>query len=207
MKRNNVRIAVQKDGRLRASSLKFLESLGLAIKKVDERALVAQCSNENVEILYVRHSDIPKYVLNGVADFAILGANVLYENSLELKKIKTLDFGQCSLKIAVPKESPIKNIIDLNGERIATSYPNSLCKFLQSQKIHASIIEINGSVEVTPSLGLADAICDLTQTGNTLKANGLRSIHTIFDSVALFVESPFEDSLKKKFIEKFLESK
>jgi len=204
MKRNNIRIAVQKEGRLRNPSLEYLESLGLEFSKENGRTLVVSCKNADVGILYVRHSDIPQYVQNDAADFAIVGGNVLYEKNFNIKEVANLDFGKCSLVIAVPFVSPIQKVQDLEGERIATSYPNSLRKFLHKQKINAAIIEIKGSVEVAPVLGLADAICDLTQTGNTLKANDLKSIETLLNSTALLIESPFESRQKDEFTQKFL---
>ena len=201
---NGVKIAIQKEGRLKIPSLEFLESLGLQFSKDNDRTLVVPCNNADVEILYVRHSDIPQYVQSGAADFAVVGGNVLYENNFKVRKVKKLNFGQCSLVIAIPITSPIQKIEELEGERIATSYPNSLRKFLQKQKINAAIIEIKGSVEVAPALGLVDAICDLTQTGNTLKENALKPIVTLFNSTALLIESPFERKEKADFIEKFL---
>ena len=204
MKRNNIRIAIQKEGRLRNPSLEYLESLGLQFPKENGRTLVVPCKNADAEILYVRHSDVPQYVQNGAADFAIVGDNVLYEKDFKIREVEKLNFGKCSLVIAVPLDSSIQKIQDLEGERIATSYPNSLRKFLQKQKINAAIIEIRGSVEVAPALGLADAICDLTQTGNTLKENSLKPIETLFDSMAVFIESPFESMRKDEFIKKFI---
>ncbi len=204
MKRNNIRIAIQKEGRLRNPSLEYLESLGLQFPKQKGRTFVVPCKNADAEILYVRHSDIPQYVQSGAADFAIVGGNVLYEKNFKIKEVEKLNFGKCSLVIAVPLDSSIQKIQNLEGERIATSYPNSLRKFLQKQKINAAIIEIKGSVEVAPALGLADAICDLTQTGNTLKENSLKPIETLFDSMAVFIESPFESIQKNKFIKKFI---
>lgn len=204
MKRNNIRIAIQKEGRLRLPSLEFLETLGLQFSKESGRTLVVPCQNADVEILYVRHSDIPQYIQSGAADFAIVGGNVLHENNFNVREIKKLEFGKCSLVVAVPIVSLIKKTEELEGERIATSYPNSLRKFLKKQKINAVVIEIRGSVEVTPALGLADAICDLTQTGNTLKENALEPIETLFNSTAVFIESPFENGQKSKFINRFL---
>lgn len=204
MKQSNIRIAIQKEGRFRNPSLEYLESSGLEFSKENGRTLVVSCKNVDVEILYVRHSDIPQYVQNGAADFAIVGGNVLYEKNFKIKEIKKLDFGKCSLVIAVPLVSQIQKIQDLEGERIATSYPNSLRKFLQKQKINAAIIEIKGSVEVAPAIGLADAICDLTQTGNTLKENSLKPIETLFNSTAILIESPFESRQKDEFTKNFL---
>ena len=177
--------------------------MGLQFPKQNGRTLVVTCKNADAEILYVRHSDIPQYAQNGASDFAIVGGNVLYEKDFKIREVEKLNFGKCSLVIAVPLDSSIQKIQDLEGERIATSYPNSLRKFLQKQKINAAIIEIRGSVEVAPALGLADAICDLTQTGNTLKENSLKTIETLFDSMAVFIESPFENIRKDEFINRF----
>lgn len=184
------RIAVQNKGRLKAESIKFLKSFGVDITDT-ERGLIGKCLDKNVEVLYVRHGDIPQYVQNGVADFGIVGENVLYEKKFSVKKIRALGFGKCTLVIAVPKTSKIKMVSDLEGERIATTYPNSLKKFLKENKINASIIEIRGSVEIAPLLGLADAICDITQTGKTLEENGLKRIMDVFQSEALLVGSCF----------------
>ncbi len=203
MKRSNVRIAIQKEGRLRNLSLEYFEFLGLRFPKENGRMFVVPCKNADVEILYVRHGDVPQYVQCGAADFAIVGNNILYEKNFKIREVKKLDFGKCSLVIAVPLVSPLQKIQDLEGERIATSYPNSLRKFLQKKKINAAIIEIGGSVEVTPALGLADAICDLVQTGNTLKENNLKPIKTLFDSVAVLIESPYESRQKYEFINRF----
>src|SRR3989338_6591887 len=204
MKRNNIRIAVQKEGRLKIPSLEYLESLGLQFSKENGRILIVSCKNADAEILYVRHRDIPQYIQSGAADFAVVGGDILYENNFKIRKVKKLNFGECGLVIAIPVVSPIKKIEELNGERIATSYPNSLRKFLKKQKINAVIIEIRGSVEVAPALGLADAICDLTQTGNSLKENSLKPIATVFNSTAVFIESPFERGQKSEFANKFL---
>ncbi len=206
MKRKTIRIAIQKEGRLKGPSIKFLKSLGIEITDSNGRMLVVPCKNSNIEILYVRHGDIPRYVENSTADFAIVGDNILFENNFNVNKIKKLNFGKCSLVIAVPSSSHIRKIQELEGERIATSYPNSLRKFLREKNINASIVEIKGSVEVAPSLGLADAICDLVRTGNTLKENNLRPIEKIFNSVAVLIESRSRTKEKREFINKSLTS-
>lgn len=189
MKVNKIRIAIQKSGRLEAPSEKYLASLGLKFKK-NGKNLIVPCRNSNIEILYVRNSDIPEYVKQCVAEFGIVGENILKERKTKLEIIKKLGFGLCSLVIAVPKNSQIKKIKDLEGERIATSYPNTLKKYLKENKINAVVIEIKGSTEIAPSLNLADAICDITQTGNTLKENNLRPITIIFKSEAVLIKNP-----------------
>ncbi|OGH94575.1 MAG: ATP phosphoribosyltransferase [Candidatus Magasanikbacteria bacterium RIFOXYD2_FULL_41_14] len=188
---NNVRIAVQKRGRLQDPSLSFIRSLGFEFDTTRLGDLVVKCTNALVEILFVRNSDIPEYVKAGVADFGIVGENVIYERGENYKVVKRLGFGQCKLVIAFPKKLPRREIKDLQDERIATSYPNSLRKFLRQNDVSSSIIEINGSVEIAPRLGLADAICDITQTGKTLSECGLKAIATIFESQAVLIESPF----------------
>lgn len=147
----------------------------------------------------VRNSDIPVYVGDGVADFGIVGENVLIEQECRLPMVKKLGFGKCSLVIAAPKM-----IKDLSEERIATSYPNTLKKYLREKKINASIIKINGSVEICPGLGLSDAICDITQTGQTLRKNGLKVVEKILDSEAVLVSSPFTSKEKAIKFEKLL---
>ncbi len=204
MKQEKIRIAIQKEGRLKGQSVEFLASLGLEFSRANERALVVPCTNADVEILYVRHADAPQYVQNGAADFAVVGGNVLHENQFNVKEVKELNFGICSLVIAVPRASPLATIRGLEGERIATSYPNSLRRFLQKQKINAAVIELKGSVEAAPALGLADAICDLAQTGNTLRENNLVPIETVFRSTAVLIESPFAREQKNEFIQRFL---
>ena len=204
MKSSNVRLAIQKEGRLKDASFNFLESRGIKFGKKNGRTLIVPCENTDVEILYVRHSEIPKYVESSAADFGIVGENVLYENEFNVKQVKKLGFGRCKLVIAAPTKSGIKTVFGLREERIATSYPNSLAKFLRKQRVNAAVIEIKGTVEIAPALGLADAICDITQTGKTLKANNLKPLATLFKSEAVLIESPIERKEKNDFIKKFL---
>jgi ATP phosphoribosyltransferase len=200
MRRTNLRIAIQKSGRLREESRKFLEACGVGIKQQDDSVFVVPCADD-IEILFVRYGDIPQYVETGAADFGIVGQNILYEKNTKARAIKDLDFGFCRLVIAVPNKSGIKTIKDLEGERIATSYPNSLRKFLRKNNCSAAIINIQGAVEAAPAIGLADAVCDITQTGSTLKANGLRLIGEIIESQAVLIESPVLTKRAIKFKE------
>ncbi len=170
-------------------SLAYLKKTGLKFVE-NSRNLILPCKNSNVEILFVRNSDIPEYVRYGVADFGIVGRNVLMENEDKLKIVKELDFGRCSLIVAVPKNSGIKELTDLDYERVATSYPRTLRNFLKKRGVSASIIEIRGSVEICPSLGLADAIFDITQTGRTLEENGLKVVEKVADSQAVLIQNP-----------------
>jgi len=200
LKNKKIRIAVQKKGRLQAPSMNFLKTLGLKFK-LNGNKLIIPCSNADIEVLFVRNSDIPQYVKYGVADYGIVGRNVLIERKSKLEIIKKLGFGKCQLIIAAPKKSTIKTVDDLSEERIATSYKNTLKKFLREKRINASVIEINGSVEICPSLNLSDAICDITQTGSTLKENSLEIIEKIMDSEAVLIKSPFS---KENLFEKLL---
>jgi ATP phosphoribosyltransferase len=166
MKPNRIRIAIQKDGRMKEESLAFLRSRGLEFERKTDQLIIVPCQNGAVEILMVRHSDIPQYVQSGVADFGIVGENILREMKYKVMVVRKLAFGQCALVIAAPEKSNIKEVTDLEGERIATTYPNYLRQYLKQRGLHASIISIGGSVEAAPALNLADAICDLTRTGN-----------------------------------------
>lgn len=184
-----IRIAVQNKGRLMEPSLAYLKKCGLKFTE-NGRNLIVPCKNSDVEILFVRNSDIPEYVRYRVADFGIVGKNVLMEKGNNLKTVQELDFGKCSLVIAVPENSKIKTPADLDHERVATSYPRILKDFLKKQGVSASIIEIQGSVEICPALGLADAIFDITQTGRTLKENGLKVIEKVADSQTVLIQNP-----------------
>ena len=198
----NIRIAIQKQGRLQDPSLNFIRSLGFELKKEQLGELIIQCTNAPVEILFVRNIDIPEYIKAGVADFGIVGENIIYERGERYNIIKRLGFGKCKLIIASPRESSLRTIENLQDERIATSYTKSLQDFLRQNNINASIIEINGSVEITPKLGLSDAICDIVQTGNTLKTYELEPIATIFESEAVFIESPYYNKKKNIILER-----
>ncbi len=198
MKRK-LRIAIQKKGRLLEASTEYLKSIGLKFRKNDGELLVP-CKNADIEIMFVRCSDIPIYVEKNVADFGILGENILCERQSNLSIMQKLGFGKCSLIIAAPESSFIKTIEDLEGERIATSYPYTLKKYLRKNKVNASIVEIKGSVELAPSLNLADAVCDITQTGGALKQNNLRIIDTVLQSEAVLVGS---SSVSEKAFENF----
>lgn len=182
-----IRIAIQNKGRLMEPSLAYLKACGLQFTEI-ARQLVARCENNNIELLFVRNSDIPEYVKYGVADYGIVGQNVLLEKRSEVEVIKKLGFGRCDLVIAVPQNSKIQCLSELDHERIATSYPNILRTVLRKKSVSASIIEIQGSVEICPFLGLADAIFDITQTGKTLNENGLRVIENVSSSQAVIIK-------------------
>jgi ATP phosphoribosyltransferase len=188
-KDKSIKIAVQAEGRLSIDSFKYLNNLGLYFD-TNGRKYVKVCKNQNVEVLLLRDDDIPEYVYQGVADFGIVGMDVLNEQNLNVKTVTKLKFAKCRLVLAVPNTSRIQSVVDLEGERIATSYPNILKRYLEKNAVNAAIIPISGKVEITPGLNLADAIFDITQSGTTLKENGLVEIETILNSQAVLIKSP-----------------
>jgi ATP phosphoribosyltransferase len=184
---NNLKIAIQRKGRLAELSQRFLSSKGLEFN-TDSDSLAVLCTNFPADIVKVRDDDIPKYVNGLLVDFGIVGLNVLQESGFEVKVLKRLGFCKCSLKIAVPEKSGITRVSGLSGKRIATSYPNILKGFLSSNKIRAEIVTVSGSVEIMPYLQAADAVCDLVETGSTLKQFNLTPIITVMESEAVLIE-------------------
>ncbi len=190
-----LKIAIQKSGRLYEESLKLLRESGLQIE-VEADALKSKVKNFDAEILYLRNTDIPKYLESGVADVAIIGENILIEKEVKTDIIVKLGFSKCRLAIATHKDADYADLHFLNGKQIATSYPNTLNKFLKDNNIVANIHYISGSVEIAPNIGLADAICDIVSSGNTLSQNGLVEKHILFESEAVLATN--FDSLNAK---------
>lgn len=178
-----LKIAVQKSGRLLDGSLQILKECGISIDNGKDQ-LKARARNFPIDILYLRNSDIPQYVQDSVADIGIFGENTHVEKQKNIEKVLPLGFSRCRLSIAVPKNAPYDGPASLSGQKIATSYPNSLRQFLQQHQIEAEIHEISGSVEIAPNIGLADAICDLVSSGSTLFKNGLEEKEVILTSEA-----------------------
>ena len=183
-----MKIAIQKNGRLNQESLAFLASRGIEVENPNGD-LSVRSADGLIEVLFIRDDDIPEYVRCGVVDFGIVGKNLLCEKKLQLPVVEELDFAYCNLVLAVPEDSNLRCLEDLEGLRIATSYSDFLGAYLKAHEIRSAIIPIKGSVEIAPRLNMADAVCDLTQTGKTLKANGLRVIETIFKSQAVLIAS------------------
>ena len=179
-----IKIAIQKSGRLYEDSIKLLKDCGLSVEDGLD-TLKAEVRNFDAEVLFLRNSDIPKYLEDGVADIAILGDNVLIEKGVDVTVIEKLGFSKCRLSIAVPKNSEYLGPQSLAGKKIATSYPRSLQLFLDEHKVEASIHLISGSVEIAPNIGLADAICDLVSSGSTLFKNGLEEKNILLKSEAV----------------------
>lgn len=183
---NNLKLAVQKDGRLTNDTLEFLRKSGLEFENYKQR-LFSPCKNFPLEILYVRNNDIPGYVGSGVVDLGVLGQNMLNEEKPKVKKLLNLKYGFCSLVVAVPEKSNIKKLSDLEGKTIATTYPKSTRNFFKKNGVAVKITRISGSVEIAPALGIAQAIVDLTSTGRTLAENGLRILSKVYDSESVLV--------------------
>ena len=183
-----LRLAIQKSGRLSDDCLSLLADCDIKFpSSKSSRAIRSAALNFPLEILLVRDDDIPQYVSDGVVDMGIVGDNVRLESNLPLKVIEKLNFGHCRLAFAAPKDSCFNSSLDLKGKRVATSYPLTTARYLKEKGIEAEIHVINGSVEVAPSLGLADAISDLVGTGSTLVLNGLKEFETIHLSQAVLV--------------------
>ena len=181
-----LKIAVQKSGRLLEDSLKLLKDCGIKVAEGKE-SLKVQATNFPMEVFYLRNSDIPHYVHDGIADIAILGENTVIESERNLDMLLPLGFSRCRLSVAVPKGTVYPGLSWLNGKKIATSYPSSLRAFLRNNQLDAAIHEISGSVEIAPNIGLADAICDLVSSGNTLFMNNLEEKEVVLKSEAWLV--------------------
>ena len=195
-----IRIAIQKSGRLNEDSLRLLKDCGISIDNGKDQ-LKAAARNFPMEVFFLRNGDIPQYMRDGVVDLAILGENLLVEKGNDLEVIEKLGFSKCRVSIAVPKGSPFSGIKDLEGKQIATSYPNTVKSFLKENQINANLHIINGSVEIAPNIGLADAICDIVSSGSTLFKNNLREVIEINTSEAVLVQAPNLNEEKQALIE------
>jgi len=198
-----LRIAIQKSGRLYDDSVQLLKECGIDLRNVKDR-LKTVSENFPIEVFFLRDDDIPEYVEDGVADIGIVGQNVLLEKGRKVDTIEMLGFGKCRLSVAVPKAMEYDSVQSLQGKRIATSYPQLVKQFLQSNNIQASIHEISGSVEIAPGIGLADVVADLVSSGGTLFMNGLKEVDVILDSQAVLVANSKIDADKKEILEKLL---
>ncbi|MDG1053234.1 MAG: ATP phosphoribosyltransferase [Flavobacteriaceae bacterium] len=195
-----IRIAIQKSGRLNTESLALLKSCGIAIDNGKDQ-LKAAARNFPVEVFFLRNGDIPQYLRDGVVDLAILGSNTLVEKGTDLEVIEELGFSKCRVSIALPKGSAYNGVNDLAGKKIATSYPNTVKQFLKENQIEADLHIINGSVEIAPNIGLADAICDIVSSGSTLFKNNLTEVIKILDSQAVLVQGVKLSEEKERLID------
>jgi ATP phosphoribosyltransferase len=198
-----LKIAIQKSGRLYEGSMHLLKECGIEIGNGNNQLRVLS-ANFPVEVFFLRDDDIPEYVQDAVADIGFVGENVVKEKNKEVDIIEQLGFGKCRLSIAVPKSGPLQSIQDLNGQKIATSYPVILSSYLQQKGIAASIHEISGSVEIAPRIGLAEAICDLVSSGSTLFTNELKEIETILTSQAVLIGNKKLEEYKVNILQRLL---
>ena len=195
-----LKIAIQKSGRLNEDSMRILKEIGISIDNGKDQ-LKASARNFPLEVFYLRNGDIPQYLRDGVVDVAIIGENVLIEKGEDLHIVERLGFSKCRVSVAVPKSSNVKSLKDLSGKRIATSYPNTVTKYLSKENISANIHIINGSVEIAPNIGLADGICDIVSSGSTLFKNGLKEIDVLLKSEAVLAASPKISTENQKIID------
>ena len=200
---NRLRIALQKSGRLSDDSLKLIKECGIGFNNGAGK-LKAEADNFPAEFLFLRDDDIPGYVADGVADVGIVGENVMAEKNQHVVIAQKLGFSKCRLSIAVPRGQEYAGVQDLQNARIATSYPKILSNFLQEHGIQADIHEISGSVEIAPSIGLANAVCDIVSSGSTLMSNGLKEVETIFRSEAVLIAHANLSEAKQQILDSWV---
>lgn len=200
-----LKIAIQKSGRLTDESVKLLRACGLEFE-FSKQGLYSPCKNFDLDLLSLRDDDIPEYVQDGVADLGIVGENIVREKRARVETLAGLGYGSCRLMISVPQRSPIRTVQGLRGKRIATTYPVILSQFLKANRLKADIVELSGSVEIAPTLDVADAICDLLSTGTTARMNGLRPLHTVLESEAALItnKKSLREKRKKELIDRLL---
>lgn len=203
MTATKLKIALQKSGRLSDESNALLKKCGIRFSNGLGK-LKSEAVNFPLEIYFLRDDDIPEYVADGVADVGIVGENVLAETKKDVETIEKTGFGKCRLSLAVPKNFSYQSIKDFEGKRIATSYPQILSDFFAANAVTADIHTISGSVEIAPSIGLADAVCDLVSSGSTLFTNGLREVETVLNSEAVLIARKNLDPNAQKILQKLL---
>ena len=203
MSTNNIRIAVQKSGRLSDDSLKLFKECGIKFESGGSK-LRSISSNFPIEFLFLRDDDIPGYVEDGVADLGVVGLNVLMEHTRKVDIVKELGFSKCRLSLAIPRSETYTDLSQFEGKSIATSYPNLTNQFLKKNGVNAEMHEISGSVEIAPSIGLAEGICDIVSTGGTLLSNGLKEVATVFQSQAVMISNNSLSAEKQAILDKLL---
>lgn len=197
-------VAVQKSGRLSEHTLKLLKDTGIIFPNGRTAKLKSQAANFPIQILFLRDDDIPEYVSDAIADTGIVGENVYLEKEKSVNLAEKLGFAKCHLSIAIPRHVEYQSINELNGLNIATSYPAILKKFLTKKGVKASIHQISGSAEITPGIGLADAIFDIVSTGSTLISNGLKEVEKVIESEAVLIANQNLNEQKTRILEKLL---
>ena len=198
-----LKLAIQKKGRLSDESIKLINECDISFPTSSGK-LVTAAYDFPIELLFLRDDDIPDYVLDGVADIGMVGENVLVESDNKVDEVQKMGFGKCRLSLAVPRTMNFNSANDLSGKSIATSYPKILQNYLDKNNIQAEIHIISGSVEIAPSIGLADAICDIVSTGSTLLSNGLKEVEQIFQSEAVLIKNKSLSTEKQEILQQLL---
>ena len=202
-RRNMLRIAIQSKGRLYDDTMHLLAEADIKVN-ANKRSLLVQASNFPLEILYLRDDDIPQSVASGVADIGIVGENEFMERDENAQIIDRIGFSKCRLSLAIPKDVSYPGLGWFNGRKIATSYPVILSKFMKKNGINADIHVITGSVEISPGIGLADAIFDIVSSGSTLVSNNLREVEVVTKSEAVLIANWQLDEEKHKILNEML---
>ena len=198
-----LRIAVQSKGRLFEDTMALLSEAGIKVSS-SKRTLLVQSSNFPIEVLYLRDDDIPQSVATGVADLGIVGQNEYEERQEDAEVIRPLGFSKCRLSLAIPKAEKYTGLQWFEGKKIATSYPGILRRFMQKNRIAADIHVITGSVEISPGIGLADAIFDIVSSGSTLVSNNLSEVEVVMKSEALLIGNRGMDEEKRAILDELL---
>lgn len=196
-----LKIAIQKSGRLNEDSLKMLKDCGISIDN-GKAQLKAAARNFPLEVFYLRNGDIPQYLRDGVIDIAIIGENVLVEKGENITIAEKLGFSKCKVSLAIPKGETYNSVKDFEGKRIATSYPETVKAYLKEKGVNAELHIINGSVEIAPNIGLADAICDIVSSGSTLFKNNLKEVEIMLKSEAVLAVSPKIQAEENEILQK-----
>lgn len=199
----NIKLAIQKEGRLSERTIRFLTDAGFEFDSYKQR-LFSTCRGFPMEILFLRDDDIPGFVSSGAVDMGIVGSNVLREGNAGADTLLTLNYGFCRLMVAVPKESPVRSVEELAEKTVATTYPVATRDYFKSNGISVSIIPIAGSAEISPTLGIADAVADLVSTGSTMALNDLRPIATVYESSAVLIGNPASVRAKRVLADQLL---
>ncbi|MBI5216675.1 MAG: ATP phosphoribosyltransferase [Ignavibacteriae bacterium] len=200
---NKIKIAIQKSGRLSEKSLELLKNCGIKLSNGD-RKLKTEAQNFPIEVLFLRDNDIPQYIEQGVADIGILGENEVWETDKNINILEKLGFAVCKLSLAIPKEENYTGLSYFNNKKVATSYPKIISKFFEEHNIAVEIEEIGGSVEIAPSIGLADGIFDIVSSGSTLLMNGLKEVEIVLKSEAVLISNKNLNEEKKLILDKLL---
>lgn len=195
---SELKIAVPNKGRMSEKMLDLLKRSGLGVADKNERCLCTQTENEHYSVIFLRTQDIPKFISNGTADVGFTGIDVVEENGQNVDRLLDLDFGYCKMVVALKDEDPYQTVEDLpDNIKVVTSFPNIARKYFESKGKKAIITEVAGATEITPRLGLADVIVDITSSGSTLKMNKLRIIDEILESSATIIGRPGVKEEKK----------